>query len=102
MHDPLVKPSELNMSTMSLKIATKASQSLTIPVALVATYVDQKEQRESIAIIYDNVDSVGDDGNAAATFLDDGERGRVTGDYNVIEKIAERYPAIKGKHPELV
>ena len=87
---------------MSLKIALKASQSLTIPVVFVATYVNHKEQREVIAITYEEVDSVGGDGNAAATSLDDGEQGRVDGDYNVIQKIIEKYPAIKGKHPELV
>lgn len=90
------------MPTMPLKIATKASQALIVPVLLVATYINQKKQGELITVVYDDVESVGGSGSTAATALNLSDDDEVHGDYDVIRKMVETFPDARGKQPQLV
>lgn len=87
---------------MSVKIATKASQSSTIPVLLVVTFVERKKQETGITVIYEDVDSFGAGDSTGAVLLDLGGQKQTCGDSNVIHKIADIHPEVRGKHPQLV
>lgn len=83
---------------MALRIATKASQALTLPALLVVTYINDSSPKRSITVEYADADSLSSTDKSAAVEFLHGANTPVTGDIAFVEKLVETYPDIlKGK-----
>ncbi|KAI9807192.1 MAG: hypothetical protein M1825_005910 [Sarcosagium campestre] len=82
---------------MSLKIATKANQSLTLPVILAAVYADEK-----ISIDYEDSTSLSATDKSVALELTLKDASAVQDSSAAVELLAKTYPEkLRGAHPDL-
>ncbi len=83
------------MSTLNL--AVKASQSHLIPPLLVATLVNKSTAKPTVAISFEDVETLkSGDQNVAAEFTV-GDEPSTFGGAGLVKNIAEAYPFLRGK-----
>ncbi|KAI9793433.1 MAG: hypothetical protein M1816_000326 [Peltula sp. TS41687] len=74
---------------MSLQIATKANQALTLPALLTATLINRKTQATTITISYEDTDSFDPSDKSAVCALDTGHGQSVSGDSTIVQKLLD-------------
>ncbi len=82
---------------MSLKVAIKANQALTLPAQLVASFVNQKKEKTEIDLSWQDVEAF-EDGSVTQLELDDKT---ITGE-DVTRGIADHYPDLRVGQEQIV
>lgn len=84
-----------------LRIASRANQATTFPALLVASYVKESSRDSSVDIIFEEIESLKSE-HEAATELLLGSATSVYGSENSIEKLVDVFPFLQSKNENLV
>lgn len=82
--------------TTTLTISSKANQATTLPVLLVASWVNESSPKEAIIVKFEEVEVLGSSDSAVELIVGDGSP--IHGSSNCLEKLAQEYPFLQEKH----
>lgn len=85
----------------TLCIASKANQATTVPVLLVASYVNGSDPNASIDIKFEEAENLKSKDGASVELLFEHDT-PLYGFDNAIKKLTAAYPSLQGKHEALV
>ena len=81
---------------VSLRIATKATQSLILPSLLVASWVNELDPEHVVELLFEDVATLPET-KGAVMLLDCGENGSASGTIEVIEKLIAQYQVLPSR-----
>lgn len=84
----------------TLSIASKANQATTLPALLVASYANQSDPNVSIALKFEEVETLDSGDSSVALIIKNGSP--IFGFPRCLDKLAHEYPFLTGKHDGLV
>ena len=87
---------DLGLTMVSLRIATKATQSLILPSLLVASWVNELDPEHIVELLFEDVATLPDTENAVA-LLDCGDNGTASGTKDVIKKLIAQYQVLPSR-----
>lgn len=80
----------------TLTIASKANQATSLPVLLVASFVKESDPEVDITFKFDEVEVLGSSNSAVELIVKNGSP--VHGSSNCLDKLAQEYAFLSGKH----
>lgn len=80
----------------TLMIASKANQATTLPVLLVASLVNESKPNVAITLNFEEVECLRSSNSAIELIIGNGPP--IDGSSNCLEKLAQEYPFLSGKH----
>ena len=86
----------VSQKMVSLRIATKVTQSSILPSLLVASWVNELDPEHIVELLFEDVATLPETDNAVV-LLDCGEEGSATGTKDVIKKIIAQYQLLPSR-----
>lgn len=80
----------------TLTIASKANQATTLPVLLVASLVNESDPPAAVNLKFEEVEVLGSSNSAVELLVKNGSP--IHGSSKCLDKLAQEYPLLSGKH----